>query len=36
MHLVYNRFPLTIVYCINLFEAQQSFYLYIIYLSIYK
>ena len=25
MHLVYNKFSLTIVYCINLFGAQQSF-----------
>ena len=25
MHLIYNRFSLTIVYYINLFEAQQSF-----------
>ena len=35
MFLVYNRFSLTIVYCINLFEAQPSFisiYIYIEYL----
>ena len=34
MHLIYNRFSLTIVYCINLFEAQPSFIsiLYIEYL----
>ena len=34
MHLVYNRFYLTIVHCINLFEAQQSLSSYYI-LSIY-
>ena len=34
MHLVYNRFSLTIVYCINLFNDQPSFIsiLYIEYL----
>ena len=34
MHLVYNRFSLTIVYCINLFVVQPSFIsiLYIEYL----
>ena len=34
MHLVYNRFSLTIVYCINLFDDQPSFIsiLYIEYL----
>ena len=35
MYLVYNRFSLIIVYCINLFEAQPSFISKYIYIYIY-